>query len=104
MAGSLQLASPAKSTRPTSDRVRESIFNRLSAQDHVDGAVVLDLFAGSGALGIEAISRGAAFAQFVEEAASARGAIGQQFDALQVALIVEEWNGNDELKVCSRPY
>ena len=52
-------------TRPTSDLVRESIFNILS--DRVEGRVVFDLFAGTGALGLEAISRGAAFALFVEK-------------------------------------
>jgi 16S rRNA (guanine966-N2)-methyltransferase len=53
-------------TRPTSDRVREAIFNSLGSLDLLAGATVLDLFAGSGALGIEALSRGAAAAVFVE--------------------------------------
>ena len=53
--------------RPTSDRVRESLFNILSSQDAVAGARVLDLFAGTGALGLEALSRGAAQATFVEQ-------------------------------------
>ncbi len=52
--------------RPTSDRAREAVFNRLHSHDLVDGAVVLDLFAGTGALGIEALSRGAASATFVD--------------------------------------
>lgn len=54
--------------RPTSDRVRESLFNVLMARfaDRIEGAAVLDLFAGSGALGLEALSRGAASALFVE--------------------------------------
>jgi 16S rRNA (guanine966-N2)-methyltransferase len=55
--------------RPTSDRIREAIFNILS--DRVTGAVVLDLFAGSGALGIEALSRGASMATFVDKAPTA---------------------------------
>ncbi len=59
-------APPGTSTRPTSDRVRESIFNALGSLDVVVDATVLDLFAGSGALGIEALSRGAARATFVE--------------------------------------
>ncbi len=53
-------------TRPTSDRTRESIFNLLASRLDLDGAVVLDLFAGTGALGLEAVSRGAAAVTFVE--------------------------------------
>ncbi|MFZ0171096.1 MAG: RsmD family RNA methyltransferase [Acidimicrobiales bacterium] len=53
--------------RPTSDRVREAMFDILEARDLVEGAVVLDLFSGSGALGIEALSRGAAGVTFVEQ-------------------------------------
>jgi 16S rRNA (guanine966-N2)-methyltransferase len=57
---------PGAATRPTSDRVREALFGRLSHQDVLGGARVLDLFAGSGALGLEAVSRGARSATFVE--------------------------------------
>lgn len=57
---------PGSATRPTSDRVRESIFNALGSLDAIEGADVVDLFAGSGALGIEALSRGASTAVFVE--------------------------------------
>jgi 16S rRNA (guanine966-N2)-methyltransferase len=61
------LRAPAGSgTRPTSDRVRESVFNILTSMDVIEGAAVVDLFAGSGALGIEALSRGAASAVFVD--------------------------------------
>lgn len=61
----LRLASlPGTTTRPTADRVKEALFNIVAA--HVPGASVLDLFAGSGALGIEALSRGARAATFVE--------------------------------------
>lgn len=59
-------APPGTDTRPTTDRVREAVFNALGSLGAVDGAVVVDLFAGSGALGIEALSRGAASAHFVE--------------------------------------
>jgi 16S rRNA (guanine966-N2)-methyltransferase len=59
-------------TRPTSDRVREALFARLDHQDALAGARVLDLYAGSGALGLEALSRGATSATFVE---SGRGAV-----------------------------
>ncbi|MFE5336008.1 16S rRNA (guanine(966)-N(2))-methyltransferase RsmD [Isoptericola sp. NPDC056573] len=58
--GGRSLQVPPKGTRPTSDRVREAIFSRLDHLDVLDGARVLDLYAGSGALGLEALSRGAA--------------------------------------------
>ncbi|MEL7040418.1 MAG: 16S rRNA (guanine(966)-N(2))-methyltransferase RsmD [Pseudomonadota bacterium] len=78
-------APKALSTRPTSDRARETVFNILShapwAPD-LDQARVIDLFAGSGALGLEAMSRGAGFCLFVETAHSARGAIRQNIEAL----------------------
>ncbi len=70
-AGSLRLAVPALGTRPTSDRVREAIFSALSARDAIEGARVLDLYAGSGALGLEAGSRGAAEVMLVEKAKQA---------------------------------
>jgi 16S rRNA (guanine966-N2)-methyltransferase len=80
------LAAPAGSaTRPTSDRARESIFNILAHAEwapDLDGRRVLDLFAGSGALGFESISRGAAFALFVETSEAARGAIRDNIEAL----------------------
>ena len=70
-------------TRPTSDRLRESIFNILSHGSFpLENARVLDLFAGTGALGLEAISRGARFGLFVEEDANARGAIRANIEAL----------------------
>jgi 16S rRNA (guanine966-N2)-methyltransferase len=66
-AGGLRLQTPAGSgTRPTSDRVREALFSRLEHLDVLEGAAVLDLYAGSGALGLEAASRGAASALLVE--------------------------------------
>jgi 16S rRNA (guanine966-N2)-methyltransferase len=67
---------PAAHLRPTSDRVRESLFNVLTGGRHGDpvtGARVLDLFAGTGALGLEALSRGAAHVTFVESGAPALG-------------------------------
>ncbi|OXT01539.1 16S rRNA (guanine(966)-N(2))-methyltransferase RsmD [Notoacmeibacter marinus] len=74
-------------TRPTTDRTRESLFNILSHRDDadVDGARVLDLFAGTGALGLEAISRGAAFALFVEDAGAARATIRANIETLGLA-------------------
>lgn len=74
--------------RPTSDRVRGAIFNILahSATDmSIEGARVLDLFAGTGALGLEALSRGAAFCLFVEKSVQARRLIERNIDALGVA-------------------
>lgn len=79
------LVAPAGlATRPTSDRLRESLFNILAhdVASPVEGARVLDLFAGTGALGLEALSRGARFALFVEEAAPARAAIRRNIEAL----------------------
>lgn len=66
---------PRSGTRPTTDRVRESLFNVLATRVDLDGAAVLDLFSGSGALGLEAMSRGAASAVFVESDARAAGVI-----------------------------
>lgn len=66
---------PARGTRPTSDRVREGIFSRLEHEDAIAGARVLDLYAGSGALGLEALSRGAAGAVFVEAHSGAAATI-----------------------------
>lgn len=65
-AGGRSLKVPPRGTRPTSDRVREAMFSRLEHYDVVDGARVLDLFAGSGALGLEAASRGAAAVLLVD--------------------------------------
>ena len=65
-AGRVALAVPKAGTRPTSDRVREALFSALEARDALDGARVLDLYAGSGALGLEAVSRGAASLVLVE--------------------------------------
>lgn len=66
-----RLKVPAAGTRPTSDRVRESLFASLEAADALTGAHVLDLYAGSGALGLEALSRGAATVDLVERSGSA---------------------------------
>lgn len=89
------LSGPASlATRPTSDRVRESIFNILAHGIDgldLDGARVMDLFAGTGALGLEALSRGAKFCQFVEEGAEARGVIRRNADALGVIGLAKIW-------------
>ena len=65
------LAVPKSGTRPTSERVREALFSRLDHMNVLEGATVLDLFAGTGALGLEALSRGAAHATLVEKASAA---------------------------------
>ena len=92
-------------TRPTSDRVRESIFNILAhgiAGLEIEGARVLDLFAGTGALGLEAISRGARFCQFVDDAAEARGLIRTNADALGVIGLVKIWKRDaTDLGLCA---
>lgn len=69
-------------TRPTSDRVKESLFNMLAPD--ISGAIVWDLFAGSGALGIEALSRGAAHVTFVEESPAAQKMIVENLKTLSV--------------------
>src|SRR5947209_2167741 len=82
------LAAPkSQRIRPTADRLREALFNILMhAYDNpIAGARVLDLFAGTGALGLEAVSRGAAFALFVDEEAEARALMRQNLEALGVA-------------------
>jgi 16S rRNA (guanine966-N2)-methyltransferase len=65
--GSLRLKGPARATRPTSDRVKESVFSILESMDVLENAVVIDLFAGTGALGLEAASRGAKSVTLVEQ-------------------------------------
>jgi len=82
------IAAPAgRDTRPTGDRAREAVFNILAHADWsagIEGRRVMDLFAGSGALGLEAMSRGAAFALFVETDAGARGTIRDNIEALSL--------------------
>lgn len=76
-----RLVAPAgERARPTSDRVREAIFNALGSRGVLPGARVVDLFAGSGALGIEALSRGADHATFVDSDAAAHAAIRRNLD------------------------
>ena len=78
------LAPEGQGTRPTSDRARQAIFNVIehaSWGESLQDARVIDLYAGSGALGFEAVSRGASFALFVETDESARGVIRQNMDA-----------------------
>ena len=82
----IRLVAPAgHGTRPTSDRVREATFNALGSLGLIEGASVLDLFAGSGAMGIEALSRGAAAATFVDNERSAIEAIHANLAATKLA-------------------
>jgi 16S rRNA (guanine966-N2)-methyltransferase len=81
--GGRRLSAPSgRTTRPTSDRVREALFSMLGP---IDGVSVLDLFAGTGALGIEALSRGAAKALFVERDAAAVAALKGNLTRLELA-------------------
>ncbi|ANR92478.1 16S rRNA (guanine(966)-N(2))-methyltransferase RsmD [Mycobacterium avium] len=82
VAGGRRLAVPPRGTRPTTDRVRESLFNILAARRELTGLAVLDLYAGSGALGLEALSRGAATALFVESDPRAAAVIARNIDTL----------------------
>ncbi len=87
IAGSRVLAAPAKTTRPTSDRIRESIFNRLEARFELDDACVLDLYAGTGALGLEAASRGASRVTLVEKDSKAALVCQKNARMIQDALL-----------------
>lgn len=80
--------------RPTTDRVRESIFNLLINGTHgnpVPGARVLDLFAGTGALGLEALSRGAARVAFVDDGAAARALLRQNIEKMRAMGVSDVW-------------
>ena len=83
--GSALVAPRSQDIRPTSDRVREAVFNILAhGTDNfeIEDARVLDLFAGTGALGLEALSRGASYVHFVEESVEARGLIRRNIETL----------------------
>ncbi len=80
-----RLAVPPRGTRPTSDRAREALFNSLAGLLDIDGARVLDLFAGTGAVGLEALSRGAVAACFVESDRAACEILGHNVDSVGLA-------------------
>jgi 16S rRNA (guanine966-N2)-methyltransferase len=111
------VAPPGFDTRPTSDRVREAVFSSLESMGAVEGARVVDLFAGTGALGIEALSRGAVHATFVEQDQRALTAIrtnlrttGAEGRATVVRSSVERWledpahGGSADLAFADPPY
>jgi 16S rRNA (guanine966-N2)-methyltransferase len=103
LGGRRLIAPPGLATRPTGDRVREALFSMLG---DVGGAVVLDLYAGTGALGIEALSRGAAHATFVESARPALAALRANLAALGLeasARVVSQPVGR-AVKVLSGPF
>jgi 16S rRNA (guanine966-N2)-methyltransferase len=85
-AGSLRLEVPKSGTRPTSDRVREAIFSTLDSWGFTDGTRVLDLYAGSGALGLEALSRGASEVALVEKNPQAAQVVGHNMKKVLAAL------------------
>ena len=93
------VAPPGDATRPTSDRVREALFSVLGAS--VEGARVLDLYAGSGALGIEALSRGAAAAVFVDRARPAIEAIRANLEALAIDAVVHRMPARTALRTAA---
>ena len=93
------VAPPGEATRPTSDRVREALFSVLGVS--VRGARVLDLYAGSGALGIEALSRGAAAAVFVDRAQPAIKAIRANLEALGIEADVRRMQAQAALRTAS---
>jgi 16S rRNA (guanine966-N2)-methyltransferase len=82
VAGGRRIAVPPRGTRPTTDRVRESLFNILTARQDLTDLSVLDLYAGSGALGLEALSRGAASALFVESDQRAAAVLARNIETL----------------------
>ena len=85
---------PAAHLRPTTDRVRESIFNLLVNGGHgnpIPGARVLDLFAGTGALGLEALSRGASRVAFVDDGAAALGLLRSNIDKARATGVTDAW-------------
>jgi 16S rRNA (guanine966-N2)-methyltransferase len=84
---------PAAHLRPTSDRVREAVFNLLENSLHLDltGKRVLDLFAGTGALGLEALSRGAARVAFVDDGVAARAILRRNIEILRAMGATDVW-------------
>jgi 16S rRNA (guanine966-N2)-methyltransferase len=103
---------PGDVTRPTTELVRGAVFNSLAAQGEIEDAIVADLFAGSGALGIEALSRGAARAVFVEHDRRAADVIAGNLSALGLAdrarievVAVERWEPRDiDVVLADPPY
>jgi len=95
--GGRALVTPADDrVRPTSDKVRQAIFNILGHNDFgmgfaLEGARIADLFAGTGAMGIEAISRGASFCMFIDEATESRALLRRNVEALELTGVTKIW-------------
>lgn len=94
---------PGRGTRPTSDRVREALFSSLESRDAVRGVHVMDLYAGSGALGLEAASRGAAEVTLVESDRSAAAVIRSNASALGLRATVLPMSVSSALEGTARP-
>src|SRR5580692_7267442 len=94
--GRLLQAPASRAIRPTSERLRESIFDILAHRHEgiIEGARVVDLFAGSGALGIEALSRGAKYALFVDNGAEARALLRANVEALGLGGVTRIWRAD----------
>jgi 16S rRNA (guanine966-N2)-methyltransferase len=113
-AGGRRLAVPPSGTRPTSERVREALFSAVEAAIDLDGARVLDLYAGSGALGLEALSRGASVATFVESDRSAISVLDKNIAAVglpgaevrrgRVAAVLDGGGAPYDLVLADPPY
>lgn len=89
--------------RPTSDKVREALFNIIAHGDYpLDGARVLDLFAGTGAMGIEALSRGASFVLFVDDHLESRAIVRRNVEALNLTGVTKIWR-RDATRLDERP-
>jgi 16S rRNA (guanine966-N2)-methyltransferase len=101
LGGRTLVAPRGASTRPTSDRVREALFSILGS---VDDADVLDLYAGTGALGIEALSRGASTATFVEHERAALKSLRQNIDRLELGPKTKVWPTTVERSLTSLPW
>jgi 16S rRNA (guanine966-N2)-methyltransferase len=102
--GRALLTPSSRAIRPTSERLRESIFDILEHRfpGRIEGARVVDLFAGTGALAIEALSRGARFALFVDNGAEARALLRANVEALALGAVTRIWRA-DATKLGSAP-
>src|SRR5260370_2284024 len=102
--GRALLAPSSRAIRPTSERLRESIFDILAHRfpGSIEGARAIDLFAGSGALGLEALSRGAAFALFVDDGGEARALLRANGEALGLGGVARIWRA-DATKLGAAP-
>jgi 16S rRNA (guanine966-N2)-methyltransferase len=100
-AGGRLLRGPAGGTRPTSERTREALFNTLAGMVELNGARVLDLFAGTGAVGLEALSRGAATVVLVDKARPAEDVLRRNVDAVGLpGAVIRRQSADSYLAAC----